>query len=84
MLCFIALQVAEVINEELPETVDAVRLSGIEFSDAMEEIGQLRYVFVCVCAYVCVRAAEVRKWRLTISLQCHFFNIRFNTNGYTQ
>ena len=60
-----ALQVAEVINEELPETVDAVRLSGIEFSDAMEEIGQLRYDFVCVC--VCARreTAEVATRRLS-------------------
>ena len=33
-------QVGAVINEELPDTADAIRLSGLEFSDAMEEIGQ--------------------------------------------
>ena len=33
------------VNDELPETVSTMRLSGLEFSDAMEEITQLRYKY---------------------------------------
>ena len=43
--------VLRTVERELPDTAAAVRLSGLELSDAIEEVSLLRYFIVHAASY---------------------------------